>query len=110
MTRTPKMLDSIPADGREWRTVATIIDGEPMFSALGLSILTGYPESAITGGQPIPASALKAGRRRASEAAAATGKRDLDVCLPYLAQKMGLELANPSAFEIVAAPSTGGAS
>ncbi|MCV7359162.1 hypothetical protein [Mycolicibacterium fluoranthenivorans] len=100
---SPQMLPHVPDDGREWRTVATLINGEPMFSTLGLSILTGYPEAFVATEGNVSALAIQAGRRRASEAAAATGSRDLDFCLPYLADQMGLDLANPDPFEIVAA-------
>lgn len=102
------MLDHLPDDGREWRSVSKLIDGEPFFSMLGLSILTGWSEAALSEycgeHDTVPAHAMKAGKRRASEAAAAVGSRDLDACLPYLAAGMGYELANLSAFEILAAP------
>lgn len=102
------MLDRLPDDGREWRSVSKLHDGEPVFSMLGLSILTGWSESDLDAYAKehgtVPGHAMKSGKRRASEAAAATGSRDLDACLPYLAAGMGYELANPSAFEILAAP------
>lgn len=91
-----------PDDGREWRTVAKMINGEPMFSAFGLSILTGWDESEFSAGK-VPAGALREGRRRASESAAWTGSRDLDDALPFLAARMGYDLINPSPFEFLAA-------
>lgn len=89
-------------DGREWRTISRMVNGEPMFSAFGLSILTGWDESEFTAGT-ISAAALREARRRASESAAWTGSRDLDDVLPFLAARMGYDLVNPSPFEFLAA-------
>lgn len=68
------------------------IDGEPMLSADALSLLFGVTAEAITAHSTHPATSfprawIKAGRRRTSEAAAATGSRDLLDVLAYWAKR-----------------------
>lgn len=74
-----------------------------MFSALGLSILTGWDAADVVSGHQIPAAALQDGRRRVSESAAATGSRDLDDALPFLAAQLGYDIINPEPFVFLAA-------
>jgi hypothetical protein len=71
------------------------IDGEPMLSVDALSLLFGVDAELITahskratadGRTPFPSAWLQAGRRRTSQAAAATGSRDLFDVLNYWAE------------------------
>lgn len=72
------------------------IDGEPMLSADALSLLFGVPTENITkfskehstaAGTVFPHTWLQAGRRRAREAAAATGENDIFTALTYWAAR-----------------------
>ncbi|ELR85686.1 MULTISPECIES: hypothetical protein [Mycobacterium] len=73
--------------------IAVIVDGEPMISATGLSLLLGVPVDEITahrqanGTTHLPAEWLKAGRRRRGEAASHTGKNEMVAALWYWARK-----------------------
>lgn len=97
------MQSNAPDDGREWRTVSKMIDGEPVISLLGLAILTGWDEKDLSASDLIPSAALQDGRRRASETAASTGSRDFEDALQFLAAQMGYDVINPTASEILAA-------
>lgn len=71
------------------------IDGEPVLSAAGMAVLLGVTEEqmrtlAATHGTDvahIPAEWVKAGRRRAKEYQAATGRDDMLGALEYWAEK-----------------------
>ncbi|OBK82135.1 hypothetical protein A5649_09780 [Mycolicibacter heraklionensis] len=72
------------------------IDGDPMLSAAALSLLFGVDEelvnahskrSTVNNRTPMPTAWIRAGRRRTSEAAAATGSRDLLDVLAYWARR-----------------------
>lgn len=73
--------------------IATVVDGEPMISAHGLSLLLGVPVDEIAahrqanGNTHLPAEWLKAGRRRRGEAASHTGKNEMVAALWYWARK-----------------------
>lgn len=96
------MKSNAPDDGRNWLQVSTLIDGEPMLSTFGLSILTGWEECYFSAGA-VPAAALHDGQRRTQEVAAATGSRDIADALSFLAGQMGYDVINPSPFEFLAA-------
>jgi hypothetical protein len=73
-----------------------LVDGEPMVSADGMALLFGISVELVRahsakvtcgGSTPIPDAWLKAGRRRAREAMAATGCEDMCSSLTYWAQK-----------------------
>lgn len=63
------------------------VDGEPMFSLEGVELLFGVPAELITVGTPFPQEWIKAGRRRAREAMAATGSDFVLDIMRYWAQK-----------------------
>jgi hypothetical protein len=71
------------------------IDGEPVVSAKGLSLLLGVPVDQVralalfrgTGVDALPAEWVKAGKRRAKEYSAATGRDDMLGALEYWAQR-----------------------
>ncbi len=72
------------------------IDGEPMLSADALSLLFGVPtedinkfskEHSTAAGTVFPQTWLQAGRRRAREAAAATGENDILSALSFWAAR-----------------------
>lgn len=72
------------------------VDGEPMLSSDALSLLFGVGADLIKacslkrtrdGYTSFPEAWLKAGRRRAKEAAAATGENDLFTILSYWAKR-----------------------
>lgn len=72
------------------------VDGEPMLTMDALSLMFGVGVELITahtrrtfaeGHVVFPAAWLRAGRRRASEAAAATGSRDVLDVLTYWARR-----------------------
>lgn len=71
------------------------VDGEPVISAKGLALLLGVPEDQVralaathgTDVAHIPAEWVKAGRRRAKEYQAATGRDDMLGALEYWAEK-----------------------
>lgn len=76
------------------------VNGEPMMSADALALLFGLDAKRVrdymtinAGGIAFPSEWLRAGRRRASEAAAATGSRDVFDVLAFWARRdLGAEI------------------
>jgi hypothetical protein len=73
-----------------------LVNGEPMVSADGMALLFGVSvelvralsaKSTRAGQTPMPEAWLKAGRRRAREAMAATGHSDMCSALAYWARR-----------------------